>query len=128
MLPEQALRLGSPAQLRYRGAPMLRPIASNEVPVLARALVRASEAANRALGLDAPEEQSAPDQDVRSGNGVLQVTLHEEQPVVVPAPPEQKGACPAAACMPLQGLQRLQTCCTCAANMGVSAVACLLEY
>jgi hypothetical protein len=66
----QALRRGAPQQLRYRGHPMRRPIASNEVPVLARALVRASDAANAALGLDSA---AAPDQDAPTNGSILQV-------------------------------------------------------
>lgn len=50
--------------LSYRGDPLLRPIASNELPLLVRPLVRASRAANAALGLDVPycegEEEANP--------------------------------------------------------------------
>ena len=50
----QALKMGNVLTLGYSGPPMRRPVASNEVRWLARALVRASDAANAALGLDQP--------------------------------------------------------------------------
>jgi hypothetical protein len=57
----QALQLGRREVLGYRGHPLRRPIASNEIAWLARVLVRASDAANAALGLDRPatEEEAA---------------------------------------------------------------------
>ncbi len=57
----QALRLGRREDLGYRGDPLRRPIASNEIAWVARALVHASEAANVALGLNRPatEEETA---------------------------------------------------------------------
>lgn len=68
----QALQLGARHRLQYRGHPMRRPLASNEVPVLARALVRASDAANAALGLDRPApEQAAGLAEVRSAPATL---------------------------------------------------------
>ena len=46
--------MGNVLALGYSGPPMRRPVASNEVRWLACALVRASDAANAALGLDQP--------------------------------------------------------------------------
>ncbi|CAK0739108.1 hypothetical protein CVIRNUC_001137 [Coccomyxa viridis] len=54
----QALKMGNVLALGYSGPPMRRPVASNEVRWLARALVRASDAANAALGLDQPPAQA----------------------------------------------------------------------
>lgn len=51
---EQGLRRGHWSEVRYRGDPLRRPIASYEVPVLARLAVRASSAANARLRLDSP--------------------------------------------------------------------------
>ena len=64
----QALKMGDVLALGYSGPPMRRPVASNEVRWLARALVRASDAANAALGLDQPPVQAEQQQ-----NGALQV-------------------------------------------------------
>ena len=50
--------MGDVLALGYSGPPMRRPVASNEVRWLARALVRASDAANAALGLDQPPAQA----------------------------------------------------------------------
>jgi hypothetical protein len=48
-------------RLAYKGDPLLRPIASNEVAPLARLLVGASTAVNTALGLDGvPHPQQEP--------------------------------------------------------------------
>ena len=62
-VPVQALKLGNPLALGYRGPNLRRPIASNEIMWLVRLLVKASDAANAALGLDQPpteaEQQSA---------------------------------------------------------------------
>ena len=49
--------MGNVLALGYSGPPMRRPVASNEVRWLACALVRASDAANAALGLDQPPAQ-----------------------------------------------------------------------
>lgn len=51
---KQGLRRGHWSEVRYRGDPLRRPIASYEVPVLARLAVRASSAANVRLRLDTP--------------------------------------------------------------------------
>lgn len=48
------MRRGHWSQLRFRGDPLRRPIASYEVAPLARLAVRASEAANARLRLGAP--------------------------------------------------------------------------
>lgn len=56
--PAQALKLGNPLALGYAGPPLRRPIASDEVPWLARLLVRASDAANGALGLGQPSTEA----------------------------------------------------------------------
>lgn len=50
----QGLRRGHWSEVKYRGDPLRRPIASYEVPVLARLAVRASCAANARLGLYSP--------------------------------------------------------------------------
>ena len=50
--------MGNVLALGYSGPPMRRPVASNEVRWLARALVQASDAANAALGLDQPPAQA----------------------------------------------------------------------
>lgn len=66
----QAVRRGQWSDVRYRGDPLRRPIASYEVPIVARWAVRASEAANRALRLDEP-----PTGDDASPSGPIQVQL-----------------------------------------------------
>ncbi len=66
----QALQLGRREVLAYRGDPLRRPIASNEVAWLARLLVRASDAANAALGL----KRRVTDQETAAG-GPVQVLL-----------------------------------------------------
>ncbi|GBF95518.1 hypothetical protein Rsub_07868 [Raphidocelis subcapitata] len=53
-------RAGHWQQVRYQGDWMLRPIASNEIGWLARALVSLSRAANAALGLDGVPLPPAP--------------------------------------------------------------------
>lgn len=67
-LPVQALKLGNPLALGYRGPNLRRPIASSEIMWLARLLVRASDAANAALGLEQPSTE--PEQQ---GTDALQV-------------------------------------------------------
>lgn len=64
----QALKLGNPLALGYSGPPLRRPIASNEVMWLARLLVRVSDAADSALGLDQPPTEAEQRRD-----GALQV-------------------------------------------------------
>lgn len=66
----KAVRQGKWNDVRYRGDPLRRPIASYEVPVVARLAVRASEAINRKLQLDTPvvEGESLP-------SGFLQTAL-----------------------------------------------------
>lgn len=70
----QALKRGRWQDLRYRGHPMRRPIASNEVAWLARLLVRASDALNAALGID----QAHPGETAEQG--IMQVD-HPFRPV-----------------------------------------------
>ena len=71
-MPVQALKLGNPLALGYRGPNLRRPIASNEVMSLARLLVRASDAANAALRLDQPATEAE-----QHSNDTLQVhALH----------------------------------------------------
>lgn len=60
--------LGNPLALGYSGPPLRRPIASNELMWLARLLVRVSDAANSALGLDQPPTEAEQHRD-----GALQV-------------------------------------------------------
>ena len=62
----QALQLGRRELLAYQGHPLRRPIASNEIAWLARLLVRASDAANTALGLD----RRATEQETGEGGSV----------------------------------------------------------
>ncbi|KAK9917041.1 hypothetical protein WJX75_000269 [Coccomyxa subellipsoidea] len=71
--PVRALQLGRREVLGYRGHPLRRPIASNEIAWLARVLVRASDAANAALGLDRPatEEEAAQGGPVQHAKEVL---------------------------------------------------------
>ena len=57
-VPVQALKLGNPLALGYSGPNLRRPIASNEIMLLARLLVRASDAANAALGLEQPPTEA----------------------------------------------------------------------
>lgn len=64
----QGVRRGHWSQVRYRGDPLRRPIASYELAPLARLAVRASEAANTRLRLGQPvTDGEAPPQ------GLLQV-------------------------------------------------------
>ncbi len=65
----QALKLGRWQDLQYKGDPMRRPIASNEVAWLARLLVQASDYLNTALGIDRP-----PTPEEASQHGVVQVS------------------------------------------------------
>ena len=58
ILPVQALKLGNPLALGYRGPNLRRPITSSEIMWLARLLVRASDAANATLGLEQPPTES----------------------------------------------------------------------
>ncbi len=70
-MPMQALKLGNPLALGYRGPNLRRPIASNEIMWLARLLVRASDAANAALGLDQPATEAE-----QQSTDALQVYMH----------------------------------------------------
>lgn len=63
----QGLRRGHWSQVRYRGDPLRRPIASYELAPLARLAVRASEAANRRLRLGEPLADDEP-----AADGILQ--------------------------------------------------------
>ncbi|BDA48624.1 hypothetical protein COCOBI_12-3050 [Coccomyxa sp. Obi] len=66
LAPVRALQLGRRELLAYKGHPLRRPIASNEIAWLARLLVRASDAANAALGLN----RRATDQETAEGGPV----------------------------------------------------------
>lgn len=72
----QALQLGRREVLGYRGHPLRRPIASNEIAWLARVLVRASDVANAALGLDRP----ATEEEAAQGGPVQVLPLHHPPP------------------------------------------------
>lgn len=61
----QGLRRGTWRDIAYKGDRMRRPIASNELALLVRLLLLASDAANAQLGLGTPlaEGEAAPGPD-----------------------------------------------------------------